>query len=449
MLRDRRRRGGNALGPRRGRRRLRGRAVVRADPAQERARAAAAGAGATRTRSRTAAPTSARCRRSACRTRTDSRRCSRGRRGDENIPLMPVFSPLTQYTNLFSNFVPADGGRRRGRRRQPEATARAAASPVADAMLKKLVRRRSVLDFAHRGDEPAQADGPHGGAEQAADPHRRHRRHGDRRRRTPSTGMPIAARRRAAAPRRAAAAGGANGGPRGGGTCATQPPAPPAASTGMADPTGGDGNCYGDPTAKHGRRGQPRAGRASSPRRAEGGVRLRLIRVGTFQWSPGTNHVGFAPVPGDDALYQHHPPATGSAPATPPRPHACGVDGPRSSSTTCRSGISRATPRTSRLEEHGRRLRQQPARLHGRPVRDRGARDRPRAQRHARDDHRRQVAGLRSQPVLTAKSADQRVLGDNRPGVRLHVDRRAVRRANRRLLGEPAGLKARNARSTR
>jgi len=34
-----------------------------------------------------------------------------------------------------------------------------------------------------------------------------------------------------------------------------------------------------------------------------------IIRCGTFQWSPGTNHVGFKGLyPGDEAgIYQHHP----------------------------------------------------------------------------------------------------------------------------------------------
>ena len=32
-----------------------------------------------------------------------------------------------------------------------------------------------------------------------------------------------------------------------------------------------------------------------------------LIRVGTFQWSPGTNHVGFALYPGTTQPYQHNP----------------------------------------------------------------------------------------------------------------------------------------------
>ena len=32
-----------------------------------------------------------------------------------------------------------------------------------------------------------------------------------------------------------------------------------------------------------------------------------VLRVGTFQWAPGTNHVGFALQPGTTQPYQHHP----------------------------------------------------------------------------------------------------------------------------------------------
>ena len=32
-----------------------------------------------------------------------------------------------------------------------------------------------------------------------------------------------------------------------------------------------------------------------------------LIRVGTYQWSPGTNHVGFKLFPGSSSIFQHHP----------------------------------------------------------------------------------------------------------------------------------------------
>ncbi len=63
-----------------------------------------------------------------------------GGTGTENIPLMPTLSPLTQYTNLFSNFAMYDGS--------GDTETTNAAAPPADAMLTKLASKRSVLDFA-------------------------------------------------------------------------------------------------------------------------------------------------------------------------------------------------------------------------------------------------------------------------------------------------------------
>jgi hypothetical protein len=61
-----------------------------------------------------------------------------GGTAQENIPLMPVLSPLTQYTNLFGNFVPTAAAYDDGQ---------TAAAP-ADTMLTNLALRKSVLDFA-------------------------------------------------------------------------------------------------------------------------------------------------------------------------------------------------------------------------------------------------------------------------------------------------------------
>ena len=56
----------------------------------------------------------------------------------EAKPLMPVLSPLVQYTNLFSGFAPGSTG----------SGGAGGSGPAADATLKKLVGRRSVLDFS-------------------------------------------------------------------------------------------------------------------------------------------------------------------------------------------------------------------------------------------------------------------------------------------------------------
>ena len=107
--------------------------------------------------------------------------------------------------------------------------------------------------------------------------------------------------------------------------------------------------------------------------------------------------------------------------------------GARSSCSPSSSGISRAGGEPQGLEELVRRLRQQPARLHGRAVRDRGARHQPRTQRHARDDHRRQVARVHDNKYQNGQLHGEPVLGHHRAGVRLHVDR--GRRSRRRSAG--------------
>ena len=70
----------------------------------------------------------------------------------EAAPLMPVLSPLAQYDKLFSGMLPGATG---------TGGAGGGASPrVADAMLKRLVGRRSVLDFAAEELNQLKAMGP-------------------------------------------------------------------------------------------------------------------------------------------------------------------------------------------------------------------------------------------------------------------------------------------------
>jgi len=66
--------------------------------------------------------------------------------GIEAIPLRGVLSPLTLFNTLFSTFVPGTPGT--GGRDGGGGAGGSAPPPVADAMLKKLVGRRSVLDFS-------------------------------------------------------------------------------------------------------------------------------------------------------------------------------------------------------------------------------------------------------------------------------------------------------------
>ena len=91
--------------------------------------------------------------------------------------------------------------------------------------------------------------------------------------------------------------------------CKVKPTAPPSTS-GAADFTNGGHGNYGPPT-----NGSTDDGMTHQ---TVGGLHLQvlraaflcdIIRCGTYQWSPGTNHVGFKGFyPGDDkASYQHHP----------------------------------------------------------------------------------------------------------------------------------------------
>jgi hypothetical protein len=215
----------------------------------------------------------------------------------EAKPLMPVLSPLVQYTNLFSGFAPGTTG-----------TAGASGSgPAADAMLKRLVGRRSVLDFAVDELNHVKQLAPSGARSKLSI-------HTDAVLAAETsvvnainTGYP---------PTGTGGAGGGGGGAGTGGTGSSsdpfckatfvKPDAPPDASS-TPDPANGFGNAYGMTLAKQ----------DDAPLHAQVGKAhldvlkaafiCDVIRVGTYQWSPGTNHVGFALYPGDTRPYQHHP----------------------------------------------------------------------------------------------------------------------------------------------
>src|SRR5262249_46415373 len=65
--------------------------------------------------------------------------------GTEATPLMPVLSPLMQYTNLFGGMVPVGTGGTTG---GAAGAGGGPPPPAVDAVLKQLVGRRSVLDFS-------------------------------------------------------------------------------------------------------------------------------------------------------------------------------------------------------------------------------------------------------------------------------------------------------------
>ncbi len=87
-----------------------------------------------------------------------------GGTAQENIPLTPVLSPLTQYTNLFGNFVPTAAAYDDGQ------TAAAPADDDADQPRAPEERPR----LRDGRDQPAQGDGSQRRAQQAPEPLRRH-----------------------------------------------------------------------------------------------------------------------------------------------------------------------------------------------------------------------------------------------------------------------------------
>jgi hypothetical protein len=172
---------------------------------------------------------------------------------------------------------------------------------VADATLKRMVGRRSVLDFALEELNQVRAIGPSA----------------SRNKLSIHTEEILAAETSIANAINTSypnpgGAGGAGGGttPICGGTCTTRPPTPPPL-TGMADPPGGHGtgNNYGpsrDTALQDDAPVHAAVGKAHFDVLKAAFV-CDLIRVGTHQWSPATNHVGFALYPGTTQPFQHHP----------------------------------------------------------------------------------------------------------------------------------------------
>ena len=227
--------------------------------------------------------------------------------GIEAKPLMPVLKPLDQFTSLFSAFVPGTPGAGGAGGGQAGGAGGGAPPPVASAMLKKLVGRRSVLDFSVEELNRLKQIAPSEARSKLAI-------HTDAVTTVENAisnaintqyPNPGAGNTGGAGGAGAAGANG-NGDPICGGGCTTKPAAP-ADIVGMADPPNGFGNYFGNPVAKQ----------DDGPLHAQvGGLHLSvlkaaficdLIRVGTYQWSPGTNHVGFALFPGRTQAYQHHP----------------------------------------------------------------------------------------------------------------------------------------------
>ena len=245
-----------------------------------------------------------------------------GGSGMENQPLMPVLSPLTQYTNLFGNFAPAMF--------TEDPTLQAA--PAADAMLTNLASKRSVLDFA-MGELAAVKDMVPGDARMKLQAH-----YDAIASMEDQLGRQINTRY----PNVGGAGGGGGGLGTGGagGTGGNNGNGGRGGTGGMGPGTGGAGGsgpsvpgCKMKPTSPpntagpndyttggHGNYGNPKNGSTDDAMTHQTVGKLHMdvlrtaficdiIRCGTFQWSPGTNHVGFKGFyPGDESgVFQHHP----------------------------------------------------------------------------------------------------------------------------------------------
>jgi hypothetical protein len=256
-----------------------------------------------------------------------------GGTGMENQPLTPVLSPLTQYTNLFNNFVPSTAF--------TDAPV-AAAAPAADQMLTSLASKRSVLDFAMAEINQLKSMAPSGAQMKLKDHYDAVFSLEDQLSKTIDRTYPVTTGTGGSMGGTGgmmgsggSGSGGMNGsGGRGGMTGSGGM----IGSGGMGgNPgTGGAGNGGGckmtpapPPNTKgpddyasgmHGNYGSPKNGSTDDATTHQTVGKLHLdvlraaflcdiIRCGTYQWSPGTNHVGFKGFyPGDDSgIYQHHP----------------------------------------------------------------------------------------------------------------------------------------------
>jgi hypothetical protein len=219
----------------------------------------------------------------------------------EAIPLRPIISPLNMYNTLFMSFVPGNPGTAGS---GGGGAGGSAPQPVADANLKKLVGRRSVLDFAVEELKQLKRMAP-GEARAKLDIH---------------TDALLSAETSIANfidtnyPN-VGGGGSGGGGGRGGsgdstctgtGSCRSALVAPPNIM-GFADPPGGFGGGYADTRAMQD--DAPLLQQVGNAHLAvmKAAFVCDVIRVGTYQWAPGTNHTGFALQPGTTQPYQHHP----------------------------------------------------------------------------------------------------------------------------------------------
>jgi Protein of unknown function (DUF1552) len=199
----------------------------------------------------------------------------------EATPLAPKLSPLVLYNQLFSGFVPGGGGDAGG------------GGPSINNMVRLLMARKSVLDYALSQLTQLKMLAPASEA-MKIDQHAQAIR---------------AVENQLSTLIGASGDGGVAGGDGGAMACMA-PTAPPASLTGKTADLLHDYSTNGQPIAQStddsGLHAQLGAAFFSIITAA---FQCDLIRVATFQWSPGTNHVSFGNLfpnqPGK--IYMHHP----------------------------------------------------------------------------------------------------------------------------------------------
>jgi hypothetical protein len=262
-----------------------------------------------------------------------------GGNGTEAIPLAPQISPLAQFNALFANFIPtgsggtsggtggrtgtggASGSGGRGTGGTSGGTGGAGGRRMADGTLRGFACKKSVLDFAIEELNQLQTMAPARSRDKL-------RVHSDEIMRAEESvrtsintrypGMGTTGSGGASGGGSGGRTGGGSGGSSGGrtggwmgstgGPCGgCGPQTAPADMAGKPDPMNGAGSAYGNA-----RSGSDDAMIHQTVAKAHMDVLKAafvcdIIRVATFQYSPGTNHVGFRLHPSDTAVYQHHP----------------------------------------------------------------------------------------------------------------------------------------------
>jgi hypothetical protein len=258
-----------------------------------------------------------------------------GGSGQEAIPLAPQVSPLAQFDALFANFVPTpsgsggapgaggstSGGSTSGGSSSGGASGSGAGGKrTGDATMTTLCNKKSVLDFAIEEINQLMAMAPNGAKDKlrihlneimAAEASVRNAINvgypdlGGGAGRGGMTGA-------GGGPTTGSGGGVSVGGATGkggvcGGGCSVKPTAPPS-TVGKADPATGAGNAYGNAQSGSDDMSIHQAVSRAHMDVLKAAFVCDLIRVGTFQYSPGTNHVGFKGLyPGNQLVYQHHP----------------------------------------------------------------------------------------------------------------------------------------------